>query len=273
VKQFLVVVAAVGLLTVAAVAQANTAVTLTFSGDALINQYASGTSAVDPNARSLQKNWGVNTVGEFANTWGTTYADYTSWAGSVTGEGNGISAFSTWFQGGAAGSSWGENVVIRKNTIPTATAPTGWAYTVTETSAWYGGSAAGYYEVDFYATDPAYYIKTGSTVGDFSITSQLAHTTGSWYWPENTGHAVDGDVLPGENIQMWFGTANGPAAYPPPAIWFGSGWSEGWASVWDTTGNGGTGLQGNIPITAVPEPGTLMLCALAVLGFMAWRKR
>ncbi len=65
--------------------------------------------------------------------------------------------------------------------------------------------------------------------------------------------------MPGDpNVQLWFGLANGPSSdltAPNQNISFpAGGWSEGWGSVYDTTGNGGTGMEGNLAATVLPTP-------------------
>ncbi len=273
-RQLLTVAAAITLLALVAASQASADATLNFSGDALINQYAPGTSSADPNSRILFENYGVKAAGAYADTYDATYPDYQSWAGSVTGEANGIASFQLWFQGGL-GTDWGENFVLAKNSVPTFTAPAGWTGEVVDYGQMYWGNP-GYYSVWFETTDPADYIRTGSNIGDFSVTGDFCYNPTGEYIPPLSD--LGGPVMPGDSVQMWFGMANDVSTVQPPEIWFGSGWSQGWGAQYDTSGNGsgGTGMEGNLPLTATPEPSSILLCVLAglgLLGYRTWRKR
>ena len=189
-----------------------------------------------------------------------------------------VNSFELWLQGGAPDSSWGESIGMRPGlAAPVVTAPAGWSAQVIDSSTIYGGAAAGYWQVLFYSNTPADYIKLGSSIGNFSVTDQFALVAGSDpYWPTNA--QLGPDLLPGQSAaQIWFGLANGnnsDLTAPNQNIAFpGGGWSEGWGSVYDTTGNGGTGMEGNLAALAVPEPSSIALCVLGSLGLLASRSR
>ena len=244
------------------VGRAATTSTIVFNGDAILNQFTASPSKAALGARILYQNYGVDdpSGGPYTTT-ASTYNDPTDYASFVSGSGAVVTSFQLWLQGGAPDSTWGESIGMRPGLpAPTLTMPAGWSAQIVDSSTIYGSAAAGYWQIVFYTNTPADSIKLGSSIGNFSVTDQFAYVSGSDpYWPSNA--QLGADVIPGSaNAQIWFGLANGPGSdltAPNQNIYFpGGGWSEGWGSVYDTTGNGGTGIEGNLAATIEPAPGS-----------------
>jgi hypothetical protein len=260
-KRLLAVLTVATLLAAATTAQA---VTITFSGDSLIQQYSTyntgDTRALQAQPRALQDPIGTTIWSTYSNA--TSQGNYATWVSSL-GAGEGISCFDLWLQGGMAGvTGWGENVVETWGTTLTATAPTGWSVQLTPSDQIYGGVAAGFTQMRFYTTNPAYYINNVSTVGNFSFTADLQYASSTDYWP----HTADGTVHAGDPVRFWFGLENDDVAPANVALTYDA-YSLGGAST------GTSAMQG---VISVPEPSTVVLCVvgmLSLLGFRVWRKR
>jgi len=279
-------------LLLAIAATAGKAVTFVFDPDDLIQLYpaSAGDSddqgenkATQPNARRVWVRWdGPVHYETFYNPADPqpqpkSYNTYMNWRDSL-GPGEGISAFNIWMLDKPAGRSWGEKVVWNPSgPKPTATADAAGKWHVrVENPYGYG------WQIQWWTDDPDYYINTQSDIGEFSF-------SGIAYWDndENGYDADDPEVQLGETCRIWFGAAN----------WTESdgtgGWTYEWALHFDDKGWGtrtpadgpwspgpldsrgwGSGYEGVLEVTAVPEPLTMFGVFMGLLGVAGYiRKR
>jgi len=271
---------------------AGKAVTFVFDPDDLIQLYPASAGysdvqgenkATQPNARRIHQPWGTvyETFYNPANPQPQpqSYNTYMNWRDSL-GPGEGISAFNIWMLDESGARSWGEKVVWNPNgPKPTATADAEgkWNVEVIE-NPWGPG-----WLVQWWTDNPDYYINTQSDIGEFSF-SGIAY----WDIDENGYDEGDPEVQIGETCRIWFGALNYTESDGA------GGWIYDWALHFDDQGWGsrtpnaggpwsaglldskgyGSGYEGVLELTAVPEPLTMFGVLIGIGGLAGYlRKR
>jgi PEP-CTERM motif len=277
VKRLLFLAIALMLLGTGITGNASASVTFAFNPNDLIQSYAPQAGDVnDPgsykatqaNARRLHEQWGGTWYETFYNPASpqpqpNSYNTYRNWADGL-GAGEGISGFNIWLLDNPNARSWGEKTVWDPNgATPTGTADAAGQWNVSAIENPWGEG----FLVEWWTDNPDYYINSTSTIGDFSF-------SGDAYWDnnENGFDASDELVQFGESARIWFGAVNyRDADGESNSVHFDNlGW--GGASPADGPfnpfgGNGyGSGYEGVLDIDAVPEPGTVILLGLGLLG-------
>jgi len=178
--------------------------------------------------------------------------DFNAWRNT---NGGFITSFNTGLADSPKARGWGETTVVKLNTSATATAAAGWSVVI-EPNEWYPDQIY----VIWTADSDAYALSAeGPDIGEFSFSLDL-------YWDvnENNWDKDDPLVQLGETPTIWFGgygVADNSFAYG--------------AEYYGTSANGLL-YQGTLDITAVPEPGTMMLIgslATGLFGIAAVRKK
>lgn len=272
-KNFLLaLVVATMFLAITGVANA-TQVTLSFDPNDILDLYPTEagdedvngeTKATQENARRYHETWAQIYYETFHNptashTQPNDYDAYVAWRDSLTSSGEGIAMFNTWFLNNPAAASWGETVVTKPGTDVFATASDGWEYRFIENPYNLGGTS-----VQWWTTDADKRLQPGGTdIGEFSLTIDLYHDTGTKGWD-----AGDSGVSIGDDIRFWLGAINGDDSYfynnATQAIF-----SDAYGGVTYSMNSLGSGFEAAMNATAtapVPEPTTMALFGLGLLG-------
>jgi len=216
-----------------------------FDPNDLIDEYASGTPTDSVNPRAVRSYVGDEYTGyPGINSWNTAgtdspedlavKADFLNWRDN---DGGYISEFNIWIGDMSAAKGWGETLVIAPGGSLSATAATGWtaevsANTWVDDTLWASWST----------TDSNYFLSAGGPdIGDFSFSADLYVDANSNGWDTTDALAVIG-----VDYTIWFGGYVGNNNYAPndEAILF----------------------QSTLEIAPVPEPATMVLFGLGILG-------
>lgn len=261
------------------------AVTFEFDPDSLLQLFpgAAGTAdttgenkATQINARRVHEVWGGQWHETFYNpaapqTQPDSYNTYMNWAEGL-GTGEGIGGFNIWLQDNPRARSWGETAVWNPNgAAPTGTADADGNWNVSvDANPWGTG-----WLVSWWTDDPDYYLNLDSDIGMFSF-------SGDAYWDNNSNAYDSSDTLVqlGEEVRIWFGSVNYTESDGA------GGWIENQSVFFDDDGWGnrtpaadpfsqgfvdaqgyGSGYEGVLQIQATPEPTTMLLFGLGLLGF------
>ncbi len=291
------IVAAGLILTVTATAGAKT-VTLVFDPNDILDlspgsvggDFDGGRKADQVNARRVHKDWASTFYETFyksglpdgPHTQPDDYNTYMNWRNSLDDSGEGLAMFNTWFLDNAAARSWGEMVVVKPGTTVASTTASGWNMRFIPNPYGLGGGS-----VQWWTTDPAKRLRPtdlgGADIGKFSITADL-------YWDTGTGpkgwDVTDPDVELGDEVRFWVGCLNGDDAdfyrSDTQAIYFDN---QDWGTdspayspfgANDSTEAGvyGSGFEGVLSATAVPEPMTMLAVGMGIAGLAGYiRKR
>ncbi len=263
-------VAAIGVLVAAASVQA--AVTFKFDPNDLIELWEGGAPnpdlGVDPSdyPRSIydpgvsQGYTAYTGIGSW-NTAGTESTldknigiDFNAWRND---NGGFITSFNIWLADNPRARGWGETLVIKPNTGLSATADAGGLWQVeVSTNEWHSDL----YYAQWWTEGPANAIKIGGTdIGEFSFSATLYVDANENGWDE-----TDPLAEIGEDYTIWFGG-------------YGVGDDDfGYEHEYYGTSANGLMYQGTLDITAIPEPGTMivwgLLAAAGWLGMGVWRR-
>ena len=217
-------------------------ITFQFSPNELINLYSTSTSntrAVQDNPRLLlQNNFPIGTTfSDFGNQ-PSYFNTYENWLEGL-GDGEGIRAFSTFISTSPL-TGWNQTLVRdgsngTDETGISATVAGGWNWGIA-----YVGDVA---VVQWFTDDPALYLRPGGVnLGVFSFSME------------------DTNAQIGQDYRVWFGTQT---------MYFDN---QGWgnrtpaASPYDEFDTAGTGWQGVLTVSAVPEPATLSILLIGLLS-------
>ncbi len=269
-------------------------VTFEFDPNDLIDLYPADSTqgkAVQPNPRRVHQTYKgtyystfndhLNDYTQTGHTQPTDYNTYMNWRDGLTGENEGIAMFNNWFHGYTGAPTWGETWVVKPGAAASGTAASGWNWRViTNPYSSTDGSA-----IQWWTTDPTKYIRNGGAdLGTFSVTVDLYEDTNS----DNHWDAGDADVSINDTIRMWLGNLNGDDApyyrTDTQAIYFDDqGWGSlspsdaAFSAVYAPLGSDpiGSGFEGVLTVTAVPEPATLVLLVLGGLTALTavWIRR
>jgi hypothetical protein len=285
------ILAVVGLLLVAVGSAQATLVTFQFDPNDLLNlSPASAGSDMDggrkidqDNSRRLRKlssyspdGTTVDTFWDPAghNTQPKEYNTYRNWLDGL-GSDEGIASFNIWMANSGPVRSWGETLVTKPNSAVTGTAASGWSVEIIA-NPWVTGSSI----ARWYADDSSKYLRPGGTdIGDFSFTVDAYADSN-----ENGWDASDPGAVVGENYRIWFGSQNGQESdRGNGAIFFDA---DGWGNRTESFGafaavNNppyvGSGWEGVLELTAIPEPASIIVWGLlgagCAGGVMARRRR
>jgi hypothetical protein len=253
-------------------------VTLSFDPNDLIDRYPANyndSKTTQEDARRVHYTWGTNYYGTFndylqtGHSQPSDYNTYVAWRNSLTGPTDGIAVFNTWFIDGYNATTWGEKYLIKPGTTVTATTPTGSGWNINyvmDPYVGYNGTC-----VQFYTLESALRLRlNGADIGNFTVTADL--------FIDNNGNRIfdagDEEAKAGDHIRMWAGNLNGDDApfyrNDTQAIFFSG------ASYCTGAGQGGSGFEAALDMTAIPEPATILVWSLlgtAAAGFGMWRRR
>lgn len=260
------------------------AVTFRFDPNALIQAYpgAAGTSdtegqnkATQVNARRVHQRWANTWYETFYNPAGPqtqpdSYNTYVNWATGL-GEGEGISGFNIWMQDNPRARSWGETTVWNPyGAAPTGTADAAGLWNVEAIANPWGPG----WLVQWWTDDPANYINSTSTIGEFSFSGTAYHDL------DADGYDSDDPLVQyGDEVRIWFGVVNHrEGTEESNSLHFND---EGWGTLSPAAspfspyaGEGyGSGYEGVLGMTAVPEPSALLLVGLGIAGYAVLRKK
>jgi len=270
-KKLVVILAVAGLILAGSTA-AQAAVTFQFDPDDLIQLApgSAGTSDVTGHNKATQP------------PQPNSYNTYMNWRDGL-GANEGISAFNIWLLDNPRARSWGETTVWDPNgSAPTGTADAQGKWNVEVIPNPWGAG----WLVQWWTDDSADYINASSNIGDFSFTGTAYHDT------DADGYdADDPEVQIGETMRTWFGAVNWTESDGQ------SGWTQDWSLHFDDKGWGsrepndggpwaaglvgsegnGSGYEGVLDITAIPEPASIVIWSLigglSWLGLGVWRRR
>ncbi|MBI5091272.1 MAG: PEP-CTERM sorting domain-containing protein [Candidatus Hydrogenedentes bacterium] len=254
-----------------------TMVTLQFDPNDLLNMApadATGGKPDQANARRFHQQWATTYYETFTNATNphaqpADYDAYIAWRDSLNTDGEGIATFNSWFLDNGAARSWGETIVVRPDSVVTATAGDGWSYTIIHDPYGLGGDS-----VQWYTLDPSQRIRVGSgaaDLGPFSITADLYYDSNANGWD-----ATDLGVSLGDAVRFWAGNLNGddPEFYrsDTAALYFDAWSLGGAANMGSGAGHPGSGFEAALTATAVPEPVTMVMLGCLGAGMAAARK-